>query len=314
MLVNTAHLVDVDARSGSLSGHLWSHVYSGDAQQLDIQAKVSPTDIQPSAGDGNVFLDWQGLPGRGLGGLQSQLQTDRGMPSYAIEHVRSGTRVSGVGIASAGTKAFRGDWTGRIEPTGQSALQQLPGVDQLQGEVVNPLPFDLYDSILFYHNWYYVLNSRIAPGERLAVSADTIPKTRSRRLNRQRTVDGNVNSTRWDPSDRAQLDRLLELMMFYKAASGKNYTSLEHRYQPHLDQSNLLDTDLAILVGRVDVPPVEVVVKKHVPADHDANATESKLGGATVGATVGEVVAQSGGSADRAWYRITIPVARPSGK
>ena len=42
--------------------------------------------------------------------------------------------------------------------------------------------------------------------------------------------------------------------MYHEAAKGQTYTGLTHRYQPHLDFSNLLMLDRAILIGRVDQP------------------------------------------------------------
>jgi len=74
-------------------------------------------------------------------------------------------------------------------------------------------------------------------------------------------------------------------MMFHEAATGRNYTSLSHRYQPQIDHSNLLETDIAILVGRIDTPPISIDVRA---ADH------SKL--------VGEP------AMSRVWCRLTIPV------
>ncbi len=284
VLVNTAQIVDLDTESGQIHGRAWSHVYSGRARQVDICAATPQA--QP------VALDWQGLPGRGLGGLLSQLNTDRGMPPYVIDlDEAGGSHFRGVGIPAAGTKCLFASWSDRLPDIAASNLQEMSGVDQLQGELVNPLPVDLKDAMLFYHNWYYVLNSRIPPGERVLISSETIPKELTRRLNGQRNVDGNVSITRWDPADRGQLDRLLELMMFYKAAAGRNYTGLSHRYQPDVDQSNLLATDRAILIGRTEQLPVQLSVTAHDQRAAELSADEQH-------------------DIQRVWYRIAIPVAQ----
>jgi len=287
VLVNTAQIVDVDLETGRIDGRLWSHVYSGAARQVDIKI-TGPRDT-------GVVLDWQGLPGPGLGGLTSQLITDRGMPAYSIEHsTATGSQILGVGIPSAGTKCLNGRWTSTLAATelgvtSPGALQEMVGVDQLQGVFSNPLSVDLRDAILFYHDWYYVLNSRIAAGEQIVISSEQIPKDLKRRLNRQRSVDGNVRITRWDPAERGELDRLLELMMFYKAASGANYASLAHRYQPQVDHSNLLELDKAVLIGRADISPTVVQVK------------------ATGTGEVSEDLVSEGGT-ERVWYRLVFPV------
>ncbi len=296
--INTAQVIDIDAQSGQVSGRLWTHIYSGQAHRVDVTSRTTEAnsgvavtgDPVPPLSNGthpamevtSCALDWQGLPGKGLGGLQSQFNSEQGIPEYRLELDQRGqSRVQGVSIPAAGTKCFAADWIGQAELSGQSWLTEIPGVDQLEGDLVNPLNVDIKDAMLFYHNWFYRLNSRLPPGSKTRISFETIPKDLARRLNRRRTVDGSDSVTRWDPADRHALDRLLELMMFHKAAAGRTYTSLAHRYQPHMDHSNLLDTDNAILVGRIDVPPVSIDVQladaAEVQVEQDINRTWCRL-------------------------------------
>src|SRR5690606_32850329 len=137
--------------------------------------------------------------------------------------------------------------------------------------------------------------SRIPAGGSVTISFDTIPKDISLRLNGRRTIDGKEATTRWDPADRGSIDRLLELMMFYKAANGKSYTSLTHRFQPLLDQSNLLQTDRAILLGRLAAPWASVQV-----------ALTSSENGDSVHRGHSALEVQQ--DMDRVWCRIAIPV------
>ena len=291
--LNSAQIVDIDVgidtdagddkNTGIASGRLWSHVFSGSARELDIAVAASHASAA-------VRVDWQGLPGHGLGGLLSQLSTDRGMPAYTIETAPDGmTELLGVGIPAAGTKCLTAQWTQTVDLIATSHLQEIPGVDQLQGELTNPLSVDVLDPVLFYHHWFYSLNSRIPAGESVRISYDTIPKDISRRLNGRRTVDGNETTTKWDPADRGSIDRLLELMMFYKSANGKTYTSLSHRFQPQVDQSNLLQTDRAILLGRLEQPwaAVQVALSDATPESQPLEVQQDM---------------------DRVWCRIAIPV------
>lgn len=246
--VNSVQLVDIDSTSNQATGHFWSHVYSSQARKVSFA-------LQSTAPESDTLLDWQGLPGRGLGGIMSQLNTDLGMPAYTIEqNTKGGAEFQQVGIPTAGTKCVSAAWHQMIEFESKTKLKEIPGIDQLDGNVVNPLSVDLKDCMLFYHHWYYSMPSRILPGQAIRVSFETIPKDLSRRLNGRRVVQGSEQITPWNPSDRNSIPRLLEMLMFYKAASGPNYTSLMHRYQPHLDFSNLLNLDRAILVGRLDEP------------------------------------------------------------
>lgn len=305
ILINTARIIDLDAQSGRLDGHQWSHVYSAKARKVEVSARTTFTDSP-------IRLDWQGLPGSGLGGLQSAMQFEQGMPTYHIDVDKDGgSRILDVGIPAAGTKSVYATWTEQLpgisgsgtsmpkeHPAGiglavegsATLLQELPNVDQLEGVIVNPLNVDLRDAALYYHRWHYALKSRMPAGDRVTLSAQMIPRDVSRRLNRQQEKDGKLTTARWDPADRGQLDRLLELMMFHKAATGRNYTSLTHRYQPYVDHSNLLNTNYAILVGRLDSPPTELqVAAKYILNDPDSQIPIQAV-------------------TDRTWVRIMLPV------
>ncbi len=253
--LNSAQLLDIDPRTGSINGYHWTHVYSAKARTMKVAVK--PTKAAMSST--NLRTDWQGLPGKGLGGLESQLSANRGMPGYRILiDDEGGATIDSVAIPTAGTKGFVTSWVNSIETEDKSALTEIVGVNQLSGQFVNPLDVDLMEPVLFYRNWYYPLNSRIPAGGDITISFDTIPKHSARRLNRKRLVDGKELVTPWNPSDRESIDRLLELMMFYKSASGHSYTALTHRYQSELDHSNLLDTRTAVLLARLEQPWVSV--------------------------------------------------------
>ena len=282
--VNSVQVIDIDADSKQATGHLWSHVYSGKARQVNL-------DIQSTVPDSDASLDWQGLPGRGLGGIMSQLNTDLGMPAYAIERSSSGgSRFQQVGIPTSGTKCVSAAWHQNFEFNNQTDLKEIPGIDQLEGQLVNPLSVDLKDCMLFYHHWYYSLPSRILPGQAIRVSFETIPKDLARRLNGRRVVEGSEQITPWNPAERNSVPRLLEMLMFYKAASGPNYTALLHRYQPHLDFSNLLMLDRAILIGRIDQP----LAKLNVSGDASTPSAEQDM--------------------DQTWVRLVLPVEQNQSK
>ena len=83
--------------------------------------------------------------------------------------------------------------------------------------------------------------------------------------------------------------------MFYKSASGQTYTGLAHRFQPQLDYSNLLQTDRAILLGRLEQAWGQVQVANQGKG-RDSGTLEVKQG------------------LDRVLCRIAIPVKQNSKK
>ncbi len=92
--------------------------------------------------------------------MESNLLTDQNMPGYAIvasatnaDGTESSGTVQGVGIPASGTKCLFATWSSQFEPQGESQLTELRGIDQVQGRLVNPLPYEILKPVLFYHNW-----------------------------------------------------------------------------------------------------------------------------------------------------------------
>ncbi len=285
ILLNSAHIVDFLPAEKRFLVDSWTHMYSSRARTVDAQLTF------PGAVE-SVRLDWQGLPGKGLGGMESNLLTDQNMPAYAIEtgkaasSAESTSVIRGVGIPASGTKCLFATWSGPLEPQGQSQLTELKGIDQIQGRLVNPLPYEIHKPVLFYHNWAYNLPSRLRPGEEISITYQMIPKDLMRRLNRRQVVDSKEVITSWSPDDRESLDRLLEIMMFYKASGGVDYTKLKHRFQPRTDISSVMALDSAVLYGQLMEPPGKVGLGDQ--------ATDSVRYGTT-----------------STWCRVLLPVARP---
>ncbi len=283
VMVNSLEVLDVDAEYGLARGLVWSHVYRASASRNDLRY-VMPQ--QSALAQSIVRHDWLGLPGRGLGGMESTITTDRGLPGYHVEIGEDSYGVMrGVTIPSAGTKSLQTICLAEMPISSQSNLREPRGVDQLEGTLVNPLPFDLLDGVLVYRNWFYRLATRIPPGQAIEITYDMVPKDLPRWLNRRRAVNGSEQATRWDPADRETPDRLMEILLFHKAAGGSTYTSLENRFQPHVDLSKLIALDRAILFGRMEHP----------------------LGKLTVGQP-DQPMSVDGFS--RAWCRVILPVAQ----
>ena len=77
--------------------------------QLDVIATDRRTLV-------TMDVDWQGLPGNGLGGLSSQLQMDRGFPPYIISRSANGhATILSVGVPAAGTKCFNATWESQLD-------------------------------------------------------------------------------------------------------------------------------------------------------------------------------------------------------
>jgi len=263
--INSLELLDIDYETQTLRGRGFAHCYGGNRGLFDFSAHRRMQGLNAKSLDPSVQLDWFGQPGRGLGGFESTVATDRGMPSYKIRlspaetmplktenavHHEVAIGIRGVGIPAAGTKSLCATWEESISlPKETNSLSMVLGSkDLLEGSFENPLDVDLLDPLLIYRGRAYTLDTRIRVGQRIAFSASTVPKDITRRLQRRQNVGGEERSTPWNPADANKLDRLMELISFHKAAGGSKYTGLTDRYLSDLDCSDVIRLDRAILI------------------------------------------------------------------
>ncbi len=263
--MNEVTLWDFDYSTQLVQGRSWFHLYSGTRSTYRISGSALPLG-QPEATAQPIRIDWQGVPGSGLGGFDSTVTTDRGMPGYRVELAAERTStnatqdskiwnssVDDVGIPVAGTKAFQAEWTTPwYLPESSSQIKLIPGTDLLEGQWSNPLSVDLRDAVAMYKNWAYALPTRLPPGQKVEFSLSSTPKDLARRLQKRRIVEGNEQGSPWEPASRSDVDRLMDMILFHKAAGGEGYTTLSHQLFGDSDLSELLRMDRAIVVGRVD--------------------------------------------------------------
>lgn len=277
--VNCIAFIDFDYQTQRVTGRGYAHCYGGKRGSFDISARHRSFSLAGNeAVSPAIQLDWFGQPGKGLGGFESTVATDRGMPAYRIEtqllnNANSGASISseptesansgaakpfnpprvinGLGIPAAGTKAFIANWTEPF-PVGNDmhALSTIKGrMDLLEGTFANPLDIDLHDGMLLFRGRSYTIPTRIRPNERVSIATAT--RDINRRLQRRQNVAGEEQTVAWDPADIYSPVRLAEIISFHRAASGQAYTSLLHRYIHTLDHSDLLKMDKAVLFAEV---------------------------------------------------------------
>jgi hypothetical protein len=197
-------------------------------------------------------VDWFGQPGKSFGGFESSVTSQLGLPDYSIRTVGTGSFIGGLGIPTAGTKAIEYSWTEKLKiPEQSNGLSTVSGKDDLlQGSFSNPLNIDLLDGVLYFSGRVYTIPGRIRPNERVPIST-SIPKDITRRLQRRAFVAGQEQGVEWNPADTDNVERLAELMSFFRSAGGTSYVGLQHRYLASLDCSDLLKLDRAILFARL---------------------------------------------------------------
>jgi hypothetical protein len=152
-------------------------------------------------------------------------------------------------VLTAATKSLCARW----DNLGSSAARPLAaeltvGDDELvQGTITNDTGATLSDACLLCGQWGYRLGD-VKPGQRLEVGPDlgarSVKSIVARRARRGATAGLDTFL-----AGRADVDELLNVMMFYEAVGGEAFAGLPNRYQSECDLSRLLALDRAILVA-----------------------------------------------------------------
>jgi hypothetical protein len=250
--INQVDVVDVDMETSVARGNSWTHIYSPVAQTFQLTLQPHPPWGTADDEIQGRLLTWQGLPGAGLGGLDSGVPTALFPKPYTVflpsrQDSRSGGAVEAMPITVSGSKSLFGQWWSE----GGLRVDQRLTINRnglLSGSLSNPLAIDLSDCRVLYQNWIYPLAGGLRSGQ--SVSFDGVkPKNLEWHLTRRRVVDTQDVKTNWDPGG-TDVPRMIEMMMFFEAAEGDAYTKLTHQFQRSLDLSDHLRGGRAILVGR----------------------------------------------------------------
>jgi len=250
ILVNQVDLIDVDASTGLLRGTTWAHIYSPITETYDVALQPSVTRNVDAIT--TSLLSWQGMPGPGLGGLNSTSVATVFSEPYVVSSGQVAPVIAGLPIQVASTTSISSRWWQQSEWDHTTALaEDVDGL--LRGTVVNPLDVELHDCAIFFSVWAYYLErtrGRLAPGQ-IARTEDERPRNLQWRLTRREVQKMKDVVTPWDPTS-FEVPRIMEMMMFQDVAGGEQYTKLSHRYQSYVDISSHLNSGRAVLIGRIE--------------------------------------------------------------
>ena len=270
--MNQVDIVDFDSVSGLTRTMTWAHVFSPASRKYDIAAKPTEELFPINAPRGSIAT-WQGLAGNSFGGMNTS-RANQSKATYEIVSDPTGeqqVQVKQMPVDVYASRSLSGLTWGQVD------FPELPKLtadieDQLEGEVRNPLPVDLKDSVLCFGRLAYPLGTLPAGGPTIIDRFGA--KKISSRLTRWRVElgakgQGKGKSIAWDRNG-LDLERILEIMMFHDAAGGGNYTSLLNRLQSEVDFSDHLEQGTALLIGKIEHRPTEMF------PDADLNASTNQ--------------------------------------
>lgn len=262
--INQLEIVDVDVSNQRYRTTVWANVYGPQTTEADL-ALVATSTRPPQLASGRACLAWQGLPGRGLGGMRSRTVADFSRRAYempleiGVGGEAIGCEMENVPFQVSSSRAVFGRITGDANVELRNRLRYNTGTEQIEGTITNPLDVELRNCRILFGNWVYVFEQPMGPGETIDLLSETREKNLKSFMTRRQGRENKGANTPWDPTD-TDVGRIANMMMFYGAAGGASYTSLTHDYQPFIDMTGMLELNRAILVGEAAESTSEVTV------------------------------------------------------
>jgi hypothetical protein len=126
---------------------------------------------------------------------------------------------------------------------------------------------------VLFENSAYLMDRPLEANETVDIGSDTRERTATVYLTQRIQEAGEDVSGDWNPQD-MRINRISDLLMFYGAAGGQNYTGLTHGYQRFIDLSEHLYLGRAILVGEIEQLGTEIgLTSESGSANYDSRTT-----------------------------------------
>ncbi|MEX2138769.1 MAG: hypothetical protein WD894_05870 [Pirellulales bacterium] len=249
ILLNKVEVADVDLASGTVRGHAWLGLYSPRTDAYDVGVAATGRGLKSIEAP---QVSWLGLPGTGLGGMNSQMvaaeQFERG---YTFGEQGA---VQDVPLAAWSSKAFEASWQASVKES-PAQLGERTADRQPLGVLRNNIGVTLRDCVLFYEGWSYQLGT-IERGDSVDVGRNQRVLTIKSYLTGRRRSGDKDQATPYAPEG-TELPQIVRAILFHDSAGGRQYTSLSNRVYHRLDLTGQLRLGRAVLTAMG--PPVSRV-------------------------------------------------------
>lgn len=261
-ILNQVDVVDLDASTGLVRGASWFRIYSPSAGSREISVQVAQEGnlASPIEGERETLLAWMGLPGAGLGGMESQA-APLSLFGQAYESSPDSGRVSHLPTPIWSSRGFVARWRYQAQPIVESRL--TASADELaEGKLVNRSKVVFRDCMLASGASAYTRETW-SPGETWTVRGgeqrELASVLKDAKLVQDKKSLVRVTS-RYNPAG-LDVPTIVRQMSFDEAAGGEDYTGLAHAYQEFIDVSPQLRLGRAIFSAAVDDVPTPLEVQ-----------------------------------------------------
>jgi hypothetical protein len=252
--VNSLELIDVDLAGSKARGTYWATLHSPRASLFDLSLRVEPLTASADVdGQATTLLSWWGLPGTGIGGMQTRT-ANLGIVQDGYRYSPDLAALSDVPVLTMSSKSLHARWTATAATLLEADLADQDGM--VAGPILNNTGSELRNARLYYGNWGYRLGN-LSKGRQIDIGEHLNPGTAktiltASALNAAATSTGQSAGGVFQV-DRASAPELLHIMMFYEAMGGLKFAQLPNRFQADCDLSGMLrlNSGRAVLVAEV---------------------------------------------------------------
>lgn len=265
--VNQAEVIDFDTIDEQVRGTFWAVAFSPNANEFDFKFEP-PKALGQTASSVETLFSWWGLPGVGIGGMQTggDLGIVRGSYSYGDDR----NELEGVPVLASATKSLLARWATKSATKLDTELNDVDGL--VEGAVTNQTSVTLRNARLLYGTWAYRLGN-LAPGERIEIGEQLSPLNAKTIVTREAFGETRAGQTegRVFSAEQASPKDLLNLMMFYETAGGFGFAHVPNRFQSFVDLSRQLELGRAVLVAEIGGPHSQLQeTASNQPVDSEA--------------------------------------------
>ncbi len=246
--LNQLELVDIDEIDSLTRGTFWASVYSPEAELFNLRLRP-PSFITKADKLEHALLSWWGLPGIGIGGMQTP-GSDLGLLREGYSYGPDKQSLIDMPVLTSASKALLARWNARSALAIDAQLADADGL--IAGTVKNQTGETLQNVRLLYGSWAYRLGT-MKPGDQVEVGEQLSPRRVKTLVTREALEDSGTGEkpveSRVFAAEQASAKQILSLMMFYEAAGGIGFAHVPNRYQAYCDMSRQLELGRAVLVA-----------------------------------------------------------------
>lgn len=254
--INQLEIIDIDASEGIARGTIWGNVFS--PRTGEIRAELEPENRLGLDLKSDAIVTWQGLPGTGLGGMQTRAGAGLFRRHYVVEFDSAGpgdapmlAHLARLPVQVSSTRPLYAQFLADSPLSIRANLFYDDQIQRISGTITNPLDEPIRNVRLMFETWTYRLDRPLEPGETIDVETELRETTAKNYLTQRVRESNKGRNAPWDPTDQ-RMPRIADMLMFYDLAGGHDYTGLTHDYQPFVEMSRHLNLNRAILVGELD--------------------------------------------------------------